>query len=486
MSARDRALELAACAVALIAAALAWWSTQLYGLGVDGDAVWNLSAGVNFAHGRGFVTCRDEVFSLWPPLYPALIAALEFVGAEPLAGLRVLHVLALALSVLLAARLAFTLSGSRWAALAAAGSMALSSRTQEYTVQVVSETFFVPLVLGALLVAVEYLRAPSRGRFNALLALSAAACLQRYLGVALVLTVAFALFTAQPGPWWGRARCSALYAFGSLAPLAAWFARNYALEGAWTGGRDETPLGAAEVLREAAERLRDWPRPEAWPEWSGWLALALLAALVARWFADAQRETRVAAALVGGFAVVHALLVVGLASFVTVDRVGDRLLLPSLPPAIALVWAALFSSARSRPAFALAVALVLAAWGAGAQRSSRFFELWRTEGAGTFHTRGWQEHPVTRALATVAVAEPCWSNAPELIWLVQRRRGRFVRSGPKAWERVGREAAAGGGSLVWFQHDGRPKAFLAELEAHVETAPLAPTSEGLLLALSPR
>ncbi len=486
MPARERALEFAVVAAALVAAAIAWWSTGLYGLGVDGDAVWNLSAGVNFAQGRGFVTCRDELFSLWPPLYPAAIAALEFSGVDPLAGLRVLHVLALAASVVLTARLAFALSGSRWAALAAAGSMALSSRTQEYTVQVVSETFFVPLVLGALLAAVEYLREPSRGRFHVLLVLSAAACLQRYLGAALVLTVAFALVVSTRGTWRERVRDAGLYSFGSLAPLAAWFARNYSLEGKWTGGRDEAPLAAADVWGEAAARLRDWPRPEGWPEWSGWLALALLALLMFRARARAERDSRISAALVGGFAAVHFALVVVLASVVTVDRVGDRLLLPSLPPLIALAWAAVFALARSKPAFALSLAFMAAAWAAGAQRLRGYVELWHAEGAGTFHTRGWQEHPVALALRTVPVDEPCWSNAPELVWLVQRRRGQFVRSGPKAWERVGREAAASGGSLAWFQHGGRPKPFLAELEAHVATVPLAPTRDGLLLKLAPR
>jgi hypothetical protein len=486
MPARERALEFAVVAAALVAAAIAWWSTGLYGLGVDGDAVWNLSAGVNFAQGRGFVTCRDEVFSLWPPLYPAVIAVLEFVGVDPLAGLRILHVLALAASVVLTARLAFALSGSRWAALAAAGSMALSSRTQEYTVQVVSETFFVPLVLGALVAADLHRKAPTRARFAALIALSAAACLQRYLGAALVLTVASALLVSMRGTWMQRVRDAALYAFASLAPLVAWFARNHALEGKWTGGREDAPLAAAEVWGEATARLRDWPRPEGWPEWSGWLALALLALLLVFALARAERATRTTAALVGGFAALHFALVVVLASFVTVDRVGDRLLLPSLPPLIALAWAAAFALARSKPAFALSLALVAAAWVAGAQRLGGYVELWRSEGAGTFHTRGWQEHPVTLALRTVQVVEPCWSNAPELVWLVQRRRGQFVRSGPKAWERVGGEAAASGGSLAWFQHGGRPKPFLAELEAHVATVPLAPTRDGLLLKLVPR
>ncbi|MCY3004337.1 MAG: hypothetical protein NTV21_21280, partial [Planctomycetota bacterium] len=70
----------AAVALAVgLALTLSWRATSLYGLGVDGDAAWTLSAGSSLANGGGLVTCLGEVFSLWPPLYPLSMAALELV-----------------------------------------------------------------------------------------------------------------------------------------------------------------------------------------------------------------------------------------------------------------------------------------------------------------------------------------------------------------------------------------------------------------------
>ena len=114
----DRACGAAVALAVALALVLSWRATGLYGLGVDGDAAWTLSAGSSLANGGGLVTCLGEVFSLWPPLHPLAMAALELVGLDVLASLRVLQLVALALSIALAARLAWKLSASHVAAVA--------------------------------------------------------------------------------------------------------------------------------------------------------------------------------------------------------------------------------------------------------------------------------------------------------------------------------------------------------------------------------
>lgn len=68
-----------------------WSSSARYGLGIDSDGVWKISAAENLLEGRGLVTCRAEVFSLWPSRYPLVIAGLRALDIEVLAGLRVLR-----------------------------------------------------------------------------------------------------------------------------------------------------------------------------------------------------------------------------------------------------------------------------------------------------------------------------------------------------------------------------------------------------------
>lgn len=469
----------------VLALTLSWRATGLYGLGVDGDAAWTLSAGSSLAQGGGLVTCLGEVFSLWPPLYPLSMAALETVGLDVLGSLRVLQLIALALSIALAARLAWNLSGSHVAAVATAGSLALSTRMHEYTVQVVSESFFQPLVLGSLLVALALAERFTRGRFVALVVLSALACLQRYLGVALVASIAL-FFVVSPS--WGSfaSRLKRVAAFGALAlaPLALWFLRNRLVEDKWTGGRDETPVSLGEALQAAWGTLVGWAGPAHLPASVGGIFVVVGALLLAG-FTLRQPQARRAVLLLVLFSAVHVTLLVGMAANVVIDPIGDRLMLPLLPVLVALVWSALLGTWRT-PTW-LAGALVAAFWLDALPRTAERIDFWRREGAGGFHTRLWQEHPVTLALREVELVQPIWSNGAELVWLERGERAHFLRGGAKAWERAAKEsAAAGGGTLLWFQDKGRPAANLDALEAHVQVRELVKVPDGLLLRLQPR
>ncbi len=483
MAFRDRAIDGVCVLLGLFALVVSWRATALYGLGIDADGVWKLSAGIHFAHGRGLVTCRDAPLTLWPPLYALTMAALEFARIEVLAGLRVLHLAALAATLALSARLAFVLSGSRWAALATVGSLALSSRVHEFTVQVLSETFFAPLLLGGALAARAWLEQPTRTRWLALIALSALACLQRYVGVALVLTIAGALCVAGPGALATRVTRTAKYAAASLAPLFLWIARNYYLEGAFTGGRDAPHEPAQTIFSDAASTLARWITPDGAPLWIAFVLYALAAALVVRAVLDParRREWGVSVAV----ALVFLAFVTGMAAKVRVDRIGDRLLYPALPLLVAIAWASCFRAAQSPRAFAAALLLVIASWGAGLARLAGHYEHWRTDGAGTLHTRLWQEHALTHELRRRPIDGPCWSNAPELVWMLQRVPVRFLPAGGKAWERAGERASESGGTLAWFQENGRPKGSLRELEQRVRATPLATVEDGLLLRLEP-
>lgn len=483
MRLRERAFEVASLAIGVFALALSWSASSLYGLGIDADGVWNLSAGVSLAEGRGLVTCRDDPFTLWPPLYPLVMAALELAHVDVLAGLRVLHLAALAATLALSARLAFVLSGSRWAVLATLGSLTLSARVHEFTIQVLSESFFVPLVLSAVLAARAWFEHPTRARWLALVFVSALACLQRYVGAALVLSVAGALLCTGPGGLAARALRAMHYAAASVAPLLAWFARNYRVQGAFTGGREAAIDPTETIASDTLSTLARWIAPDGAPLWIAAALYALAAVLVARALLDPQRRRDWALSV--STAGAYLLLVVFMAATVRVDRIADRLLFPALPLLVALGWASCFRTLASPRWLAAVLVVVLVSWSSGALRLRGHHERWRSDGAGTLHTRLWQEHALTRELRRLSIRGPCWSNAPELVWMLQRIPVRFLASGSRAWTRAGERAALNGGELAWFQQDGKPKGALPDLARVVRTSPLATVEDGLLLRLHP-
>lgn len=477
---RDRALAVWCVFIALAAAAVAWHSASLYGIAIDGDSIFYVSAGIALAEGRGLVTCLDDVFSQWPPLYSTVAAVLELVGVDPFRGLRVLHLISYAATILLTARLCWVLSGSHLAAALAALSAALTARFHEFAILVAAEGFFLPLALAALLAALDYARHATRRRFVWLIVFSALVCLQRYVGVALVASIALWLLVFASGPdLRARLRCAVLYGLASIAPLLAWFARNRLVENAWTGGRDPAEQSLGDVVWDALSTLLAWARPDGWPAWTGWLALGLVATSVAVALRR-ERNSRAAAALALLYCAFHLTLVVAMSARYQLDRVNDRLLLPMLPVSIALAYAALGALALTRTARAAAAPFLLVALLASASRLIEKRSMWLTDGAGAFSSRLWREHTIALELERHELVAPCWSNAPEFVWLLQRRNGRFLRAGAKAWENAGREAALSGGSLVWFQAGGRPKSFSERLTPLVNVEWLVQSEDGLI------
>jgi hypothetical protein len=278
-----------------------------------------------------------------------------------------------------------------------------------------------------------------------------------------------------------RASRAASYAAASVTPLILWFVRNYRLEGSLTGGREAPHQPTQTILVDGASTLARWIAPDGAPRWTAVIAYLLAALLFARALREParRRDLLMAAAVAVGFA----LLVTAMAATVRVDRLGDRLLYPALPPLVAIGWSACFQAARSRVALAAALLVVAGAWSAGSVRLFGHWRHWRAEGAGTLNTRLWQEHALTQELRTRTIEGPCWSNAPELVWMLQRIPVRFLPAGAKAWQRAGERAAQGGGTLAWFQDGGRPKGSLEELKQHARVTSIATVDDGLLLRL---
>ena len=58
-----------------------WFSISKYGLGISTDSVHLLFASLNLSRGNGLFSFDGSFVSLWPPLYPMLLALIQLVSA---------------------------------------------------------------------------------------------------------------------------------------------------------------------------------------------------------------------------------------------------------------------------------------------------------------------------------------------------------------------------------------------------------------------
>jgi hypothetical protein len=222
------------------------------------DSITYLSVADHLRHGRGLVDFTDRPFSVFPPLYPLVLAPF---GAD-LWWARAVNVIALAVAGMLFHRL---LAGRvRWWLAAAA---VLAMVVCQGTVTVVGSAFSEPLFLVVALGAVAVLGGgPTTVRRAAMVgALAGIGFLTRYAGVSLVASVVLAALICAPrdelvmpppgharsgadevgGAWRTRWWAPALTVAATAAAVSgAWLVRDLVVAGQpmgprWSGGAAE-------------------------------------------------------------------------------------------------------------------------------------------------------------------------------------------------------------------------------------------------------
>lgn len=234
-----RGTHVAILLLALCGMMLVLLCTWPYGPGTSPDSVNYLSAARSLLAGQGYRYPDGGVFTHWPPLYPTLLAALEFVGIDALRGAAWANSLAFGLTILLSGWLLVRCAVSPAFVVIGVLAVVLSGPLLDAFVMVYSEPVFVLLTLVFLLSMTTYLRVKS-AKALLLAALAAGlACLQRYVGATLVLTGCL-LIGLGPSRIPLRRRCRDLVCFCLIAvgPIAVWFLRNYIHTGGIAGPRE--------------------------------------------------------------------------------------------------------------------------------------------------------------------------------------------------------------------------------------------------------
>jgi hypothetical protein len=158
----------------------------------------------------------------FPPLFPLLLAAAGRLGGiDPLDAAAVVNPLLFGATAVLVAMAVRSRTGSTAVAAAAGAAAVVGQDLLVYGGSALSEPLFTVLVLGSLLVLARSVARRSDLALAGAATLAAAACLTRYVGVALVLAGAAALWRLEHGRRRWRA---ALFAAAASGPALVWVA----------------------------------------------------------------------------------------------------------------------------------------------------------------------------------------------------------------------------------------------------------------------
>jgi len=211
--------------------------TSKYGPGLTRDSVQYISGAVSLVSGNGLTSYTGEPITLWPPLFSALLASLGLAGVEPVSAARCVNAAAFGLIVSLSAWLFLGHVRSRVLAVTGSVSVLVSAPLVRVCSIALSEPIFIVLCIAFYIIALRYMKSGAPSLLFLLSAITALGCLQRYIGLSLVLAgVALILVRGDTGllPTLRRA-----FLFGGIStvPLALWLLRNHWVSSTLTGPR---------------------------------------------------------------------------------------------------------------------------------------------------------------------------------------------------------------------------------------------------------
>ena len=326
-------------AIAFLGAALSLARQVSYGPGLEWDGVVYISVARNLLAGDGLVSFDGKLYTLWPPLYPMLLAAAGLGALDPYAVAGPLNAIIFGLTVFVAGRWLRHRLETRLLALWGCLAIALWSPLVLRSSYALSEPVFILLTTLALIQADKYLDEDRRSALVWAGVFTALAWLARYMGVAVVVTVGLLLISQRGAALPKKLRRAALYSLIAAAPMAVWMVRNFLTAGTLTGeNRLQAPYPLTELMNDLT-KMSSMVIPgfadggiRLAAEYLAGLVLAAFAAAVVLTFIRGRRDWR-AFYLFGGFALASiALYFVALLMGATWHGVQGRHLMPLYIP----------------------------------------------------------------------------------------------------------------------------------------------------------
>ena len=238
--------------------------TATYGTAVGTDSILLLSTALNFLAGEGWRDFAGSPLTGWPPLFPLLLAALGWVGIDPLAAGRLLNATAFGLTILAAGCYLRSNLRSQWLVLAATALLAASLPLSYWASHFMTDSLFVLLTLLALYWLAAFRNRKTDAALRWAAVFTALAALTRYAGVVLIGVGVLVLLPL--------ARRKQTFVFGAVSsvPLLAVLTHNWAATGDLTlaAGYRKALSGhsLSDGLSRVADVFRGWAVPPNAPD----------------------------------------------------------------------------------------------------------------------------------------------------------------------------------------------------------------------------
>lgn len=246
--------------LAALGAALVLARQATYGAALHDDSINYIAVARNLLEGEGFANYREGIYKLWPPLYPALLAAASLGVWDPMDIAGPLNAVLFGLTVFVVGAYLRRRVEARFLRVWGTLAVALSIPLTELAAWALAGMPFILLTTLALIQTDKFLREGKTANLLWAALLGAVAWQVRYVGVAGVAIIGLLLLMQTGANWRQRAgRIGLVIALTGL-PMAGWLLRVYWATGNWTlfGNRPPVDYAWPAVLRDILAGIGSW------------------------------------------------------------------------------------------------------------------------------------------------------------------------------------------------------------------------------------
>ena len=461
--------------------------TATYGLAFTPyDSTYFLSTAMNFLAGEGWRDLKGNPLVGWPPLFPLLLAALGWVGVEPLAAGRWINATAFGLTILAAGDWLRSNLRAQWLGLAASVVIAASLPLSHFAASFMTESLFVLLTLLALVQLASFLHRGGRRPLLWGTVFTALAAITRYPGVVLIGAGVLILLVRRTRRLSTRLKDAGVFGAVSFFPLAVVLTRNWAVSGTLTERADESRHSLSDLLIQTVDVFRQWVIPPNALDGLGsllWTAAGLVAVAMAAAVVVSGRglgtggQVRPASLVglgpvlpFGGFALAYLLFMVAVVPLTVEQGIDSRYLLPVYVPLLLATVVLLdrFLSIEAAGRWAAAkwgiASLVslgaLAHVGFSAHRNLRITAKGYVAGfEWALNSSYWESSETLNYIRTHLREGRVYSNSPRLAWFWDRNAAPGKHQGipsnriHEVIPRIMRRTDGEGAHIVWLQNE---------------------------------
>ncbi|HEX6033283.1 MAG TPA: hypothetical protein VFY83_02570 [Anaerolineales bacterium] len=246
--------------LAIVASILCAVATSRYGAGVSSDSTKYLSVAQNFLAGNGLYDHRGLPLLSWPPLYPLVLAGLNFLtGVDVFVAGWYFNVFLFGLNVFLSGVIFYRVFSYQplYAYLACLFAfLSLSSLRMHATIS--SDPFYLTLTLGFLIAVDGYIQRRSYRAYVWMVLFSMLAPMLRYVGLAVTVTAGLVILIENRKTFRIFLRDGFVLGILSILPIAWWLLVHNVMTHGSLWGLSSQPVDVGENISLALTKTLHW------------------------------------------------------------------------------------------------------------------------------------------------------------------------------------------------------------------------------------